>query len=74
VQTPRAGVVVLQLNRPERLNAINEVMLGELRQTVAALALRPKRGKRMKMPWVNLVKAARWSAISRVWPSTIGTG
>lgn len=37
VQTPRAGVVVLQLNRPERLNAINEVMVGELRQTVAAL-------------------------------------
>src|ERR1700761_3258429 len=38
VQTPRAGVVVLQLNRPERLNAINDVMVGELRQTVAALA------------------------------------
>ncbi|MBV8861427.1 MAG: enoyl-CoA hydratase/isomerase family protein [Mycobacterium sp.] len=38
VQTPRAGVVVLQLNRPERLNAISEVMADELKQTVAALA------------------------------------
>jgi enoyl-CoA hydratase len=27
VQTPHAGVVVLQLNRPERLNAINDVMV-----------------------------------------------
>jgi enoyl-CoA hydratase len=38
VQTPRAGVAVLELNRPERLNAINEVMAGELKQTFAALA------------------------------------
>jgi enoyl-CoA hydratase len=38
VQAPRVGVVVLQLNRPERLNAINEVMVGELSHTVAALA------------------------------------
>jgi enoyl-CoA hydratase len=38
VQTPRAGVVILQLNRPERLNAINEIMVGELRQTIATLA------------------------------------
>jgi enoyl-CoA hydratase len=38
VQIPHAGVVVLQLNRPERLNAINAVMVGELQQTIAALA------------------------------------
>ncbi len=38
VQTPRAGVALLQLNRPERLNAINEVMVAELKQTFAALA------------------------------------
>lgn len=38
VQTPHAGVAVLQLNRPERLNAINDVMVGELKQTLAALA------------------------------------
>ena len=30
VQTPRDGVVVVRLNRPERLNAINEVMQTEL--------------------------------------------
>jgi enoyl-CoA hydratase len=38
VQTPHAGVVVLQLNRPERLNAINHVMVGELKETLTALA------------------------------------
>jgi enoyl-CoA hydratase/carnithine racemase len=38
VQTPRAGVVVLRLNRPERLNAINGLMVSELNQTFAALA------------------------------------
>lgn len=38
VQTPQAGVVVLQLNRPERLNAINDVMVAELKQTLAAVA------------------------------------
>jgi enoyl-CoA hydratase len=38
VQTPHAGVVVLQLNRPKRLNAINDVMVGELKQTLADLA------------------------------------
>ena len=37
VQRPRTGVAVLQLNRPERLNAINDVMVGELTQTLAAL-------------------------------------
>ncbi|WP_424078695.1 enoyl-CoA hydratase/isomerase family protein [Mycobacterium sp.] len=41
VQTPHAGVAVLQLNRPERLNAINEVMVGELKQTLAAIAADP---------------------------------
>lgn len=38
VQTPSAGVMVLQLNRPKRLNAINEVMVGELRQALSGLA------------------------------------
>ncbi len=38
MQTPHAGVVVLQLNRPERLNAINDAMARELKETLAALA------------------------------------
>jgi enoyl-CoA hydratase/carnithine racemase len=38
VQSPHAGVVVLQLNRPKRLNAINDVMVGELKETLAVLA------------------------------------
>jgi enoyl-CoA hydratase len=38
VQTPHVGVVVLQLNRPERLNAINAVMVGELKAMLTALA------------------------------------
>jgi enoyl-CoA hydratase len=38
VQTPRTGVAIVRLNRPERLNAINEVMVGELKETFAALA------------------------------------
>ncbi len=38
VQTPSAGVVVLQLNRPDQLNAINHVMVDELKWTLAALA------------------------------------
>ncbi len=38
VQTPHAGVMVLQLNRPDRLNALNDVMVGELEETLAALA------------------------------------
>ncbi len=36
VQTPHAGVAILQMNRPERLNAINDVMVGELNKTLAA--------------------------------------
>jgi enoyl-CoA hydratase/carnithine racemase len=38
VQRPNAGVAVLQLNRPQQLNAINDVMVGELNQTLAGLA------------------------------------
>jgi len=37
VQRPHAGVAVLQLSRPARLNAINDVMVGELIRTLAAL-------------------------------------
>lgn len=37
VQTPHPGVAVLSLNRPERLNAINEVMAGELSRTLTQL-------------------------------------
>jgi enoyl-CoA hydratase len=38
IDRPRAGVVVLQLNRPRQLNAINELMRTELTETVAAIA------------------------------------
>jgi enoyl-CoA hydratase len=38
IDRPRAGVVVLQLNRPRQLNAINELMRDELTQTLAAIA------------------------------------
>jgi enoyl-CoA hydratase len=38
VQRPHAGVAVLQLNRPKRLNAIDDVMVGELKETLAGLA------------------------------------
>jgi enoyl-CoA hydratase len=37
VDRPQPGVVVLQLNRPKQLNAINEVMHDELTQTLAAI-------------------------------------
>src|SRR5271169_5656995 len=37
VQRPHTGVAVLQLNRPARLNAINDAMVSELTQTLAAL-------------------------------------
>jgi enoyl-CoA hydratase len=35
---PQAGTVVLRLNRPNQLNAINEVMRNELTDTLAAIA------------------------------------
>jgi enoyl-CoA hydratase len=38
IERPQTGVVVLHLDRPTRLNAINEVMRDELSQTFAALA------------------------------------
>jgi enoyl-CoA hydratase len=37
VQRPHTGVAVLQLNRPARLNAINDVMVSELTETLTAL-------------------------------------
>jgi enoyl-CoA hydratase len=37
VEPPTDGVAVVRLNRPERLNAINEVLQGELLATFAAL-------------------------------------
>ncbi|MDG5483962.1 enoyl-CoA hydratase/isomerase family protein [Mycolicibacterium gadium] len=37
VDRPHAGVVVLQLNRPKQLNAVNEAMRDELIATLAAL-------------------------------------
>jgi enoyl-CoA hydratase/carnithine racemase len=38
VDRPQAGTVVLQLNRPKQLNAINQVMRDELTQTFADIA------------------------------------
>jgi enoyl-CoA hydratase len=38
VQRPHAGVAVLQLNRPKQLNAIDDVMVSELKETLAGLA------------------------------------
>jgi enoyl-CoA hydratase/carnithine racemase len=38
LSAPVAGVAMVRLNRPERLNAINGVMLSELRQAFASLA------------------------------------
>jgi enoyl-CoA hydratase len=38
VERPHAGVVVLTLNRPKRLNAINDVMRRELTDTLASVA------------------------------------
>jgi enoyl-CoA hydratase len=37
VETASPGVAVLRLNRPERLNAVNEIMVSELAQTCADL-------------------------------------
>lgn len=39
IERPADGVVLVRLNRPERLNAINEVLLGELTETCDAVAL-----------------------------------
>jgi enoyl-CoA hydratase/carnithine racemase len=39
VERPASGVTLVRLNRPERLNAINEEMLLELRSTFASLAV-----------------------------------
>jgi enoyl-CoA hydratase len=38
VERPHAGVVVVALNRPKRLNAINDVMRRELTETLASVA------------------------------------
>jgi enoyl-CoA hydratase/carnithine racemase len=38
VDRPQAGIVVLQLNRPKQLNAINQVMRDELTKTFADIA------------------------------------
>jgi enoyl-CoA hydratase/carnithine racemase len=38
IRASHPGVLVLQLNRPERLNAINDAMVGELNETLTALA------------------------------------
>lgn len=38
IETSAPGVVMLRLNRPDTLNAINQVMRGELLQTLAGLA------------------------------------
>ena len=38
LERPRDGVAVVRLNRPDRLNAINEAMRSELTQTLADLA------------------------------------
>jgi enoyl-CoA hydratase len=37
IDRPQAGTVVLQLNRPKQLNAINELMRDELAKTLAAI-------------------------------------
>jgi enoyl-CoA hydratase/carnithine racemase len=37
-ETPDAGVVVLRLDRPERLNALNELLVAELTETFAGIA------------------------------------
>jgi len=38
IDSPEAGIVLLRLNRPERLNALNEVLVRELRKACGALA------------------------------------
>lgn len=39
LEQPRPGVVVVRLNRPHRLNAINEVMRDEIKRTCSDLAV-----------------------------------
>jgi hypothetical protein len=41
VETPSDGVTLVRLIRPERLNAIDEVMVGELHRLCAALGAEP---------------------------------
>ncbi len=41
VERPDDGIALVRLNRPERLNAINEVLLGELKQACVDIALDP---------------------------------
>jgi enoyl-CoA hydratase len=41
VEAPAPGVAVVRLDRPERLNAVNELMVAELRQTCADLGAQP---------------------------------
>lgn len=41
IDRPQPGVVVVQLNRPERLNAINEIMRDELARTFSEIAANP---------------------------------
>jgi enoyl-CoA hydratase/carnithine racemase len=38
IETPAEGVLLIRLNRPKRLNAINEVMRDELASTLASVA------------------------------------
>jgi enoyl-CoA hydratase/carnithine racemase len=42
VETPSAGVALVRLDRPERLNAINEVLLGELLALCAVISADPE--------------------------------
>ena len=42
IDTARPGVALLSLNRPERLNAINETMIDELRRHAAAITADPE--------------------------------
>ena len=43
LDSSRPGSLLLRLNRPERLNAINEVMVRELGDTCTAIASDPRR-------------------------------
>ena len=42
VETPAAGVLLIRLNRPTKLNAINEVMRDEIAHTLASVASDPE--------------------------------